>query len=101
MKMKVWPFGAGWQEQASNCLTLLRLRAWWLADEEKARKTRQVTIKKTNKSEPLKTCRKTRRRRQNRRLGAVAERNPGDDLLSAWVASGIEGGMTESCGPTA
>jgi hypothetical protein len=48
----------GYQEQVSNYLKLLLLRAMVVSVEEKSGITRQVDIKKTNKSEPLMKRRK-------------------------------------------
>jgi len=41
-EMRVWPLGAGMQEQASNHLKLLWAKAMVVSVEEKAHKMRQV-----------------------------------------------------------
>lgn len=56
--MKVWPFGVGFQEQASNHFKRLSLRVVVVSIEVKLRNIpQQVRIRKTNKTEPLLTRR--------------------------------------------
>ena len=83
--MRDRPFEIGFQEQVSNHLKLLSSKAMVVSVEEKADSIRQVRCKETSVSEPLKTCRKVQRWRQNR-AGFVS---PGEIwkttcLLSRW-----------------
>ena len=52
------PADVGYQEQVSNHLKWLLLRATVVSIKEKSSLTRQVGIRKTNKTEPLLTRRK-------------------------------------------
>jgi len=84
------PLGVGLQEQASNHLKLLWLRARVVSVEEKARqRSFQVRFRETSASEPLMRCRKL--------LGDVKtggrtlpQEKSRSNLLTAWVASGIK-----------
>ena len=85
--------GVGLQDQASNCLELLRSNDRGGERRRKRREeSRQVRIMKTNASEPLKTCRKESRRHQNR-VGLVtrekAQRAPADWLGGVRHKGGV------------
>ena len=54
----MWPFGVALRGEASNHLMLRWLKTVVVSDEEKARVSRQVGIRKASVSEPLMKCRK-------------------------------------------
>jgi len=83
------PLGAALQEEAPNHLKLLRPKAVVVSVKEKAGKTCQVSLKKTNASEPL---RKGRKRRDEVKTGgeSLTRDKPRGNLLTAWAASGLK-----------
>ena len=82
--------GAGLQEQASNYLKLLRLRAVVVSVAGKGTtRSCQVRSRETSESKPLMRCRKL--------LGDVETgglplslKEPRGNLLTVWVASGMQ-----------
>lgn len=83
------PLGAALQEEAPNHLKLLRSKAVVVSVKEKAGKTCQVSLKKTNASESL---RKGRKRRDEVKTGgeSLTRDKPRGNLHTAWAASGLK-----------
>ncbi len=78
------------QEQAPNRLKLHGLRAPVVSVEEMAQQRLcQVRIKEASASEPLMKCRK---QKDDVKTGGVhySRRSPGENLFTAWAASGIK-----------
>jgi hypothetical protein len=82
--------GVGWQEQAPNRLKLQRSKANVVSVSGKGRQSAcQVRTKKTNASEPLRTCRK---RKDGVKTGwqSLTREESGRNLLAAQAASGMK-----------
>jgi hypothetical protein len=78
------------QEQASNHLKLLWLKARVVSVEEKAgQRPCQVRFRETSASEPLMRCRKLKGDVKTGGRALPQEKSRGN-LLTAWVASGIK-----------
>jgi hypothetical protein len=84
------PLEAGLQEQASNYLKLLWLRARVVSVEEKAgQRPCQVRFRETSSSEPLMRYRKQLDDVKTGGRTLPQEKSRGN-LFTAWVASGIK-----------